>query len=117
MTDSLLKAAKTDSFDYYSANALRADRTGAKKDPLYRRPEVGYRIGVSCQHYFGRRRLRLCVAANANRRRFSRGAHPEDGGSTLGNRANGVRRDAAARQRRHIAFERLCTEAMKRRNE
>jgi hypothetical protein len=30
--------------------------------------------------------------------------------STLGNRANGVRMDAAARQRvRHIAFERLCT--------
>ncbi|WP_345810762.1 hypothetical protein AAGS40_08065 [Paraburkholderia sp. PREW-6R] len=29
----------------------------------------------------------------------STATHPEDGGSTLGNRANGVRRDAAARWR------------------
>ena len=46
----------------------------------------------------------------------SAATHPEDGGNTLGNRANGVRRDAAARLAcRHIAFERLCTEVLKRR--
>jgi len=46
MTDSLLKAAKTRFPRLLQRNCLPADRTGAKKDPLYRRPEVGYRIGV-----------------------------------------------------------------------